>query len=125
MKKLAISAVAGAIAMVGIVPGPAFAAIATKVEIAGRSAATVKPKDAPKEMFHGPGVAKLKKNGNVLKSDPFTFDDNTYEDNGGLGFFKELYADKPGDCVLLVKFKGNDKYAASKDTKTVKCRKPE
>ena len=118
MKKLALCVAAGAV-LVGALP--AMAAMGTSTEVLSHSVGYVKAYGSD-AAFGGPGVAKLKKDGKVLKTDSFQFQKAPLDGKGGVGYFKDLYADKDGTCILLVKFKGTDKYAPSKDTKAFKCR---
>jgi len=123
MKKLVLSVAAGAIAVAGLVPAMAGSKAETKTQVITNGVSYVEAKGSNAQ-FGGPGIAKLVKNGKVLKTDDFNFQKNEI-DKGGLGYPKALYADKDGDCKLIHKFKGTSKYAASKDDMTVKCRKPE
>ena len=124
MRKV-IGCVAAAVIALGAVVPAGAAGTETETEIIDRGTAYVSAK-VSNNPFGGPGVAKLKKNGKVLKQDPFTFQGNELgPDGGGLGYPKELYADKDGTCTLMMKFKGTSNYAPSKDSKAVKCRKPQ
>ena len=124
MKKVVLCAAAGALAVSGLVPALAGSKIETKTDAVTNGVAIVEAKGSD-ATFGGPGIAKLVKNGKVLKTDAFNFQKNEIGGKGGIGYPKALYADKDGDCKLIHKFKGTDKYAASKGDMNVKCRKPE
>ena len=126
MRKVVLCVATGAVALTGsLLPASAGSRKDTKTSIETNGFAYLEVKGDPNQKVGGPGIAKLRKNGNILKTDPFTFEKNSIGGGGGLGYFKELYADKDGKCSLFVKYKGNDDYAPSTDTMEVTCRKPE
>lgn len=122
MKRVLVGAVAGLMALGGgMFPAEAAGKTDTKTTVVTNGVAIVEAKGS-NAAVSGPGVAKLRKNGETIRRKSITFDKNDLGEGGGISYFDGLKKDVNGNCSLLVKYLGNSKFNASKDTISVVCK---